>query len=246
VLSENFEGETYIVYQLFDSSVFFASKDDIQDLPQKGQDGKYHVVGKLITADRDSFRQLFTEALPLFRSGLDHKKFILSPLLRYMAKSSCKDVTHLTNKRDSDFLQTQVSGLTDIFSWLNAMAFTRRIRNFSVINPIKLLGPEDNIVGSALAVSQYYKDDPVHLSEADYADLCSQLVDKMGTTTLKRRTATASVANPEPQIDWEACRSIWVRENDSSVHRGPQRQSLQRPWPLATKSVRRSALHAGR
>jgi hypothetical protein len=57
----------------------------------------------------------------------------------------------------------------------------RRIRIFSVTNPIELLGPEDDLIGSAVAVSQYYKDDPVHLSEAGYADLCTQLVEKMGT-----------------------------------------------------------------
>jgi hypothetical protein len=110
---------------------------------------------------------LFTEILPLLRSGLDHKKFILSPLLRYTVKACCKDANHLTSKRDGDFLQGQVSSLTEIFSWLNAMAFTRRIRNFTAINPLELLGPEDDIVGFALAVSQYYKEDPVHLTEAD-------------------------------------------------------------------------------
>jgi hypothetical protein len=46
------------------------------------------------------------------------------------------------------------------------MAITRRIRNFSVITPIELLGPEDDTIGCAVAVSQYYKDDPVHLTEA--------------------------------------------------------------------------------
>jgi hypothetical protein len=98
------------------------------------------------------------------------------------------------------------------------MAFTRRIRNFTVINPLELLGPEDDIVGFALAVSQYYKDDPVHLTEAGYADLCSQLVDRMSSAPLKRKT-TGESKKPQQQIDLAARRSKWVRENDSDVHR---------------------------
>jgi hypothetical protein len=229
VLSEEYEGETYMIYQLFDNSVFFASNDDIQELPRKGQDGKYHVPGKLVIADRDEFKRLFTEILPLLRSGLDHKKFILSPLLRYTVKACCKDDNHLTNKRDDDFLQGQVSSLTEIVSWLNAMAFTRRIRNFTVINPLELLGPEDDIVGFALAVSQYYKEDPVHLTEAGYADLCSQLVDRMSSAPLKR-TTPADSKKQQPQIDWAARRSKWVRENDSDVHRADTSNSRGRGY----------------
>jgi hypothetical protein len=221
VLAESFDGETYIVYHLFDNSVFFENNDDIHVLPEKGPDGRYHIKGKLTAADRDTIKKLFTEVLPLLRSSLDHKKFILSPLLRYTVKSCCRDVSHLTNKKDKDFLQTQVIGLTDICSWLNAMAFTRRIRNFVVINPVQLLGPEDDIVASAVAVSQYYKDDPVHLSVAGYTDLCTQLVEKMTSTIFKRVKADAAKADRRTgsQIDWAARRSKWVLENDSSVHR---------------------------
>jgi hypothetical protein len=248
VLAENFDGETLIVYHLFDNSVFLESNDDIQQPPERGSDGKYHIRGKLKVADRDSFKQLFTEVLPLFRAGLDHKKFILSPLLRYTVKPCCRDTTHLTNKRDKDFLQ--VISLTDICSWLSAMAFTRRIRNFTVINPVQLLGPEDDIVASALAVSQYYKDDPVHLSVAGYTDLCNQLVEKMTSTTLKRVKMEGAKTNKQEdkQIDWAARRSKWVMENDSSVHRADTSNNRGRPfrgrgrWP---SRGRRGAGHGG-
>jgi hypothetical protein len=254
VLAESFDGETYIVYHLFDNSVFLESNDDIHLLPEKGPDGKYHIRGKLTIADRDIIKKLFTEVLPLLRSGLDHKKFILSPLLRYTVKSCCRDVSHLTNKKDKDFLQSQVIGLTDICSWLNAMAFTRRIRNFVVINPVQLLGPEDDIVASAVAVSQYYKDDPVHLSVAGYTDLCTQLVEKMTNSNFKRVKADAARADQQAgsQIDWAARRSRWVLENDSSVHRadtsnfrgGPFRSCGR--WPARGRGGRGRTDRGGR
>jgi hypothetical protein len=75
-----------------------------------------------------------------------------------------------------------------------------------------LLGPEDDIVASALAVSQYYKDDPVHLSEAGYTDLCTQLVEKMMNTNFKRVKVATSAAKTDPQIDWAARRSKWAWE----------------------------------
>jgi hypothetical protein len=114
VLAEEFDGETLVFYQLFDNSIFLAREDDILNLPEKGADGRYHVVGRLEIADRDKFRSLFTEVLPLLRAGLDHHKFILSPLLRYVVKACCKNPLHITNKKEGDFLQKQVTALSEI------------------------------------------------------------------------------------------------------------------------------------
>jgi hypothetical protein len=114
------------------------------------------------------------------------------------------------------------------------MAFTRRIRNFTVINPLELLGPEDDIVGFALAVSKYFKDDPVLLTEAGYVDLCNQLVERMGTAPLKRKTTAEKKKPQQQQIDWAARRSKWVRENDSDVHRGRGFRGRGR-WPIRAR-----------
>jgi hypothetical protein len=57
------------------------SADDIRFLPAKGRDGKYHVPGKPVTADREEVRRLFTEVLPLLRGRRgEASKFLFSPL----------------------------------------------------------------------------------------------------------------------------------------------------------------------
>jgi hypothetical protein len=68
VLAEEFDGVTLVFYQLFDNSIFLARDDNILNLPEKGTDGRYHVVGRLEIANRDRFRSLFTEVLPLLRA----------------------------------------------------------------------------------------------------------------------------------------------------------------------------------
>jgi hypothetical protein len=70
VLAEKYDGETLILYQLLDNNFYLAcDADGNRSLPVKGRDGKYHVPGRLVTADRDEVRRLFTEALPLLRGG---------------------------------------------------------------------------------------------------------------------------------------------------------------------------------
>jgi hypothetical protein len=233
-LAEEFEGETVVFYQLFDNSIFLMRNDDISSLPEKGPDGRYHVVGRLEIADRDKFRSLFTEILPLLRAGLDHHKYILSPLLRYVVKACCKNPLHITNKREGDFLQKQVAAFSEIQDWLNAMTFTRRIRNFLVINPVELLGPDD-LVECTVAVSKYYREDPVHMTAEGYIDMGQQLIEKIGSSSVNGKTTETTNEEQSNQIDWAARRSRWVHENDTTVRRadtdGSRGRGQRGRWP---------------
>jgi hypothetical protein len=73
VLHEEYNGETVIIYQLFDNSCYMSCDEEGNRwLPIKGRDNAYHVPGRLVFAGRDDFRGLFTTVLPLLRTGLDN------------------------------------------------------------------------------------------------------------------------------------------------------------------------------
>jgi hypothetical protein len=210
VLSEDYEGETVIVYQLFDNSFYKScNAEGVRTLPVKLLDNKYHVQGRLVMADRDEFRGLFTEVLPLLRAGLQHTKILLTPLVRYLLQPCCRDPTHLTNRCKPTYGTMIAEAMCEARAWLKGLAFTRRIKNFSVICPNEMLGHEDR---------HFWQEDPVHMVESGYKELGKRLLEAMLNAEVSRKMDSAgpSVASG---TDWAVLRAPWVKENDSQVHR---------------------------
>jgi hypothetical protein len=98
VLAEEWDGPTYIIYYLFDNSVFMAVGDGGgRSLPVKSRhDGQYHVLGDMSCATRQEFKVLFSTTLPLLRAGGQHHKVLLSPLLWYIGAPCCSLAGHVT------------------------------------------------------------------------------------------------------------------------------------------------------
>jgi hypothetical protein len=115
VLAEDFEGETIIIYQLFDNLCYrVCDANGNRSLPVRGEDGKYHLPGKMVIADRDEFRAIFMDILPLLRAGADSVKILMTPLMRYVKKKCCDDPGHITNK--GSFGEEIGEGLNEICS----------------------------------------------------------------------------------------------------------------------------------
>jgi hypothetical protein len=126
VLSEDFNGETYIVYQLFDNSMYWqCDVDGTRSLPAKGDGNQYHILDRLVYIERAGFKELFMLALPLLRAGLNHTKVILSPLMRYVTSSCCANAGHMTNRREKSFPAAMGLALGEVKEWLQDFTFTR-------------------------------------------------------------------------------------------------------------------------
>jgi hypothetical protein len=221
VLAESYDGETMIVYQLFDNNFYMVCDEDgVRSLPAKGTDNKYHVQGRLVTADRDEVRRLFTEVLPLLRAGLDSSKFLISPLMRYIGKSCCSNPMHIVNRQEKNYVQNIAVKLGEFKGSLNGLAFTRRLRNFAVICPNELLGCQEDSQKAAAMLAQYWGNnpDPVHMSAEGYADLSKRILERMIETDLRRPTGQPGCSKPNI-TDWASKMSDWVLKNDSAVHR---------------------------
>jgi hypothetical protein len=151
VLTEDFDGETLIIYQLFDINFYTACDDEgVRSLPTKGRDNQYHVPGRLVTADRDEVRRLFTEVLPLLRAGWACSKFLNTPLMRYVGGGCCNDTTHIINRSKRQYSTTIAEKLGEMKGSLSSLAFTRRLRNFAVIFPNELLTQENTVATVAV------------------------------------------------------------------------------------------------
>jgi hypothetical protein len=206
VLAEDFDGETLIVYQLFDNNFYMACDDEgVRSLPTKGSDNHYHVRGRLVTADRDEVRRLFTEVLPLLRAGQACSKFLLTPLMRYVGGGCCSDTTHIINRGERQYSATIAEKLGEMKGSLGSLAFTRRLRNFVVICPNELLKQEDTAATAAM-LHRYWADDHVHMAAEGYQVLGKRLIERMLEADLKRPTLSSNTG-PSAPIDWTTQRS---------------------------------------
>jgi hypothetical protein len=83
--------------------------------------------------DREDFKMLFGTCVPLLRAGGNHKKVLLSPLMRYVMESCCSDPSHYTNRKG--YVRAQGDALAEIQEWMDDQAYLKRIRNYAVLNP---------------------------------------------------------------------------------------------------------------
>jgi hypothetical protein len=165
VLEEEWTGETIVIYQLFDNSSYFGiSADGTDSLPAKDRNGIYHVEGPLGMIDRDNFKQLFSAAVPLLRSGGQNKKILISPLSRYAVESCCDDSSHCSN-RGTGLTQVLTEGLSNLETWMDDQSYLKRIRNFVVFNPNDFFSPDTK--KDARVFKQCWKAGPVHMKRSD-------------------------------------------------------------------------------
>jgi hypothetical protein len=143
------------------------------------------VSGKLITADRDKVRRLFTEALPVLRAGQDCSKFLLTPLMRYIGKPCCNNPSHITNRNEASYFQNIAEKLKELKGSLNGLAFTRWLHNFAVICPHKLLKSQEDSAKTAALLMQDWAEDPVHMTNEGYQDLSRKILEFMVEADLR-------------------------------------------------------------
>jgi hypothetical protein len=173
VLNEETENKLVVIYHLFDNSIYFGlQQDGSKTLPFRGSNGKYHAEGALHIADRTSFRELFNMAVPLLRAGGEECKVVLSPLLRYIGSKCCDSDAHIVNFGEKRYFEKLGAGLGEITDWMKELAHSKRIKNYKIMCPNRLLkmGEDDD--------KAYWDADPVHMCTDGYRQLTPSLLDK--------------------------------------------------------------------
>jgi hypothetical protein len=238
VLEEEWEGDTIVLFQLFDNTSYYAiGPDGDASLPYRStEDGKYHIRGALGMVDRDTFKKEFSKAVPLLRAGGLHRKLLLSPLIRYATHNCCDKDDHCTNR--STGLNTMLAtGLANLETWLDDQAYLKRIRSFSVINPNNFLTSDTEAISKkdAKKFKQLWNG-PVHMSDAGYRELAKSIIDCLPDTNFKRSytseekpaeaTGKSHTAASRPargrgrgRVDWATKRQSWVNKSDTVAKR---------------------------
>jgi hypothetical protein len=122
---------TALVMHLLDNSVFNALQEDGTSIPERNLNGKYHVDGELVVADKRSQEKLLKLCKPLFSSAAGRKLVVVIPLPRYVTAPCCQDEEQMPNRKKRSFLEETLAEL-EVFKM---GLFSSNLRNARVMDP---------------------------------------------------------------------------------------------------------------
>jgi hypothetical protein len=245
------------VLQLYDNSVYLVGgPGGVKHLPARDPTGKYHVDGPLIVADKSGVKDLTAKFIPLLRELGECKKVFLTPLARYWLAPCCSKEDHLVNYCEPGYLPKLNNSISALRDCIRDSLFTRRVSNYRVLCPNKMIGLGPRIGGisdnEAREHANRWGSDPVHPTAAAYQKIAEDLntdlsnIDARYTNPAKD---TLMQGHKRPRVDYSLQRDDWVAGCPAALPRRdsvPTPSSRGRPPHRGHKYVRGGGQQSGR
>ena len=95
---------TVTVIQMLDSLLYMGRTfDGSMQHPVKEDDGKFHVVGDLVLADKSIQFNIYKALKPILVAAGTGPLVLITPMSRYLSSRCCDNVEHLTNASKLNF-----------------------------------------------------------------------------------------------------------------------------------------------
>ena len=161
---------TAVIFQLLDNNMYFAGTEEGGLIPAtRDQDGRYHVEGDLVLADRSAQLAVLKLCSPIWDTAAGKHMVVVSPLPRYVRDGCCDAQEHMPNRKDPEFYTTLKQELAACAKNIKDFLFNSGMRNGRVMDPQK------NLRG--LSVADIWREDPIHPKEEVYAELAVGVID---------------------------------------------------------------------
>jgi hypothetical protein len=142
LLEHTDEKRPTVVYQLFDNMTFFVKQPDgSRHLPEKGNDGKYHIDLKLDIANRDEEKKLVSKSIPLLRAEGLCRKIVLTPGTRFKRYPCCTIRGHCSNRHEKNYEQWMEGKLAEVRVIIRDYIRMRNIKRVTVFEMGQLITP---------------------------------------------------------------------------------------------------------
>jgi hypothetical protein len=129
------------VLQLYDNSIYLVGGPrGVRHLPVRDSAGRYHVVGRLLVADKAGIKDLTATLAPLIQELGGSKKLFLTPLARYWLSPCCVYTDHVSNYREKNYLPKLNMAISSLRDYIRDSLYTRHIHNYRVLCPNKMVG----------------------------------------------------------------------------------------------------------
>ncbi len=114
-MSDQEPANTVVVIQLLDNITFECHLENCdKTLPNRGDDGKFHVEGERKVFGKNSLRDLFMKMQPIFKAIKGFRGIVLSPLPRCLLSRCCSIPVHITNSKRSTYAGDMGTGLREL------------------------------------------------------------------------------------------------------------------------------------
>jgi hypothetical protein len=235
-----------VVIMVMDNSLYFVEEEDGgRHLPQRSEDGKYHIDGQLKLATGRQAAKVMEKFLPILRRLKKNRKLIVVPSPRYVCKACCSDKNHCTNRGEEGFLSGMLSGIKEIRRVIRDSCHEWRVSNYKVVNICTMLDLQEESDYSAWEGAM--GEDPVHLTSQAYgklADCIFQMAEgRDAVFSGGKRDLEEEDDRPAPTI---LGRKAWVYgSNGRGGGRGGLGGQGGRGTPRGGRGVYRTGSHAG-
>ena len=176
-----------VVFQLLDNNMFFMKGEDgSKALPKKDPDGKFHIIGDLAVADKDSQYAILKLCEPLWQAAKGTNMVVVSPMGRFVSAGCCGDPEHVTNRGSEDFFPKLKEELAACSGNIKNYLFTNGLRHGRVMDPARCMRD--------MSADEIWGSDPIHPREEIYSMIADGVltVEKTcGSGQKKRKFAQA-------------------------------------------------------
>jgi hypothetical protein len=140
-----------VLLQFLDNSVYYAKAPDGSWLPPTADaSGKYHMLGEIRVASRDTQLDHFRALSPVFNMLEQRKTLMITPLPRYISSSCCTDSSHGTNRTGPEYKKKMMADLDLMKRNLKDFIFKEGNRNMKLFDPnVDLRGLEEDDICSS-------------------------------------------------------------------------------------------------
>ena len=170
-----------VIFYMLDNIVYLARDPlGVTSQPKRGADGKYHVKGELVLAQKETQFNIYKAVKPVLAAAGQKPMVIVTPIPRYVSAPCCNEPDHVTNFQDHEFADSLRDKLEEIRTNWRSFLFADNIRRAGVINPTPLLDQSH---------PEGQWEDPVHPTRPFFTKLADMVISSAERIIGKRRLA---------------------------------------------------------
>jgi hypothetical protein len=130
------EDPDLVLLQILDNSTFYAkSEDGSRQLPRRGEDDIFHMVGDVQVCGRETQFVHFHNIRPILDAVGKKKTLLMAPMPRYIVAGCCNNPTHTVNRADLYFKENMEIQLDSLRRNLKDHVFGINKKNVKILDP---------------------------------------------------------------------------------------------------------------
>ncbi len=158
-----------------DNGIFYEENEDGgRALPKRGEDGGFHVEGRLEVGTAKQAKGLLRNCMPIVERYAGNKKVFLSPTVRFYRRRCCDKQEHCTNMDTAGYRRGMLVDLAVVRDAMTEVCREEGVQLYRVLGTCELLGLKAAMEEDE--VERLLGSHPVHMTEDGYVVLAEQLI----------------------------------------------------------------------